>query len=80
MAFSLEETLDVSEQDTASVFGAEQPLKMTAVRFPKLRQVFTRLNGVTSQNTAIFSLQLFLLSLPCVILHTKTRNEFLFVR
>jgi len=79
MAFSLEETLDVSEQDTASVFGAERPLKMAAVRFPKLRQVFTRLHGVTSQNTAIFSLQLFLLSLRCVILHTKAYNKFRFV-
>jgi len=63
LAYSLEETLDISEQDTASVFGAAQPLKVAAVCFPEHRQVFTRLHGVTSQKTAVFNFQLFYLSL-----------------
>jgi len=33
MACGLEETLDISEEDTASVFVAEQPSKVAAVRF-----------------------------------------------
>jgi len=74
MACSLEETLDISEEDTVSVFVAEQPLKVAAVRFPKYWQVFTRLHGVTFQKTTIFSLQLLLPSLRCAILHTKTFN------